>query len=594
MKDQGGEIFYVGKANNLRSRLKQYFGKSSDTRAFVALLDEILHSLEFIVTDTEKEALILEAALIKRHQPRYNVLLKDGKSFLHLRLDPRLRWPRLEVIREPKPDGALHFGPYHMPSQIRSTLKLLERHFQLRTCDDLSFKNRSRPCLQHQIKRCLGPCTLPVDQTRYRAQMEEVILFLKGQHRELIDQLEEQMQSASQALAFERAAQLRDQIKAIQSSLERQRVTSMGRADRDILGLYREGSQIQATILFIRQGQLVGSESHSLVEPGIPEARLSASLLNLFYDSRSEIPSEILLAVEPEGLPALSERLRELATHKVSIRVPQRGDGLRLLEMAVRNAEHAFFQGRREESLREGALIRLKERLMLSNLPQRIECFDISLFQGDSAVGSKVCFEGGAPLRSAYRHYKIRSVEGTDDYAMMREVLTRRLKRGLVERELPQLIVIDGGKGQLSVAQAVLKDLKIDGLDLVGLAKARVLSGVDDQEGGSLRSPERAFVPGRKNPIILRPHSDELALLCRLRDEAHRFAIQHHRKLRQKRTMSSPLDEIQGVGTQRKRQLLRAFGSLKALREAHVEELMGVEGIGPKLAQQIYEHLDKR
>lgn len=587
MRDAEGVIIYVGKAANLRARVRQYFGATSDTRFFVGLLDRVLDTLETIVTHTEKEALILENELIKRHQPRFNVNLKDDKAFLHLRIDDTVDWPRIDVVRRPKKDGARYYGPYHSASKIRQTLKLVERHFQLRTCDNLSFKNRARPCLQYQIKRCPAPCVLAVDRAQYQQQVAEVGLFLQGRHGELLTGLKQKMAAAAADMAYERAAIYRDQIKAIQGSLEPQQMVTGREVDRDVFGTYREGSALQIAVLMVRRGKMIGSREFGFELPGVPDADVLASLVNQFYARGNEIPDEVLLPHAVDGEAALLERLTELRGRRVLVKVPQRGTGKRLIEMAARNAEARFFQGRREEAVRDAGLARLKRTLQLENLPYRMECYDISLFQGANPVGSQVVFEGGVPKRSAYRHYKIRTVEGTDDFAMMREVLTRRLQRGLEEGDLPHLIVIDGGKGQLGVASAVFADLGITGVDLVGLAKSRVLEGVEDVDGGTVRSSERVFVPGRKNPVVLKPHTDELFLLTRLRDEAHRFAITFHRKLRQGRNFTNALDEITGVGPSRKRALLRTFGSVKKVREASEAEIAAVPGIGPRLAATI-------
>lgn len=592
MRDADGEVIYVGKAANLRARVRQYFGATSDTRYFVKLLDRFLDRIDVLITSNEKEALILENELIKRHQPRFNVELKDDKNFLHLRIDDTVDWPRIDVVRRPRRDGAKYFGPYHSASKIRSTLKLVERHFKLRNCDDLSFKNRSRPCLQYQIKRCPGPCVLPVDRADYHQQVAEVVLFLQGRRDELAQQLEAKMKAAAVEMKYERAARYRDQLRAIQGSLEDQQMVDLRAIDRDVFGLYREGGLLQVVILLVRRGRLVGSRAFGFDRQGTPDAEVLSTFCNLFYTAGNPVPHEVLMPVEPDGVDALRERLEDLRETRVALKVPQRGSGRKLLEMAATNAEHAFFQARREEAVRDGGLVRLKKKLRLANLPFRIECYDISLFQGAQAVASRVVFEGGVPKRSAYRHYKIRDVEGTDDFAMMREVLIRRLQRGLAEADLPDLIVVDGGKGQLNVAVAVFEDLAISGVDVVGLAKSRVLDGGFGPDGAVVRSAERVFLPGVKDPIVLRSHTDELFLMTHLRDEAHRFAITFHRKLRVGRNFLSVLDEIPGVGPARRKALLRHFGSLKRLRRADVEALSAVDGIGPQLAATIYDALN--
>jgi excinuclease ABC subunit C len=594
MRNAAGEIFYVGKAADLRARLRQYFGATSDTRLFVSLLDRILDDIEVVITHTAKEALILENELIKRYQPRFNVELKDDKAFLHLRIDESKRWPRIDVVRRPRRDGARYFGPYHSASKIRETLKLVERHFRIRNCDELTFRNRSRPCLQHQIGRCPAPCVLPVDNDEYRQSVAEVGLFLQGRHTELLADLRARMADDAEALRFERAAQRRDQIRAIEGSLEPQQVAEVGRSraiDRDVFGLHREGSLLEVALLLVRRGKLVGSRSFGFEDQEVPDAEVLSTFLNLYYHGGAEVPEEVLVPVEPNEAAAVEERLEDMRGRKVTLRVPRRGTGRKLLELAARNAEQAFVQGRRNDSVRNQALVKLKRRLGLANLPTRIECYDISIFQGGSPVASQVVFEGGVPLRSAYRHYKIRGVEGTDDFAMMREVLERRLKRGLAEGDLPDLLVVDGGKGQLGVVVALAGDMGIEGVDLAGLAKSRLEEGPRDDEAGLRRSPERVFRPGRKDPIVLRPHTDELFLMAQIRDEAHRFAITFHRKLRGKRSLGSALNGIPGVGPARRRALMQAFGSVRKLRDASEEALATVPGIGPALAREIREAL---
>ena len=594
MKNADGEVFYVGKAANLRARVRQYFGATTDTRLFVGFLDRLLDSIEFILTHTEKEALILENELIKRYQPRFNVELKDDKNFLHLRIDDRVDWPRIDVVRRARRDGAKYFGPYHSASKIRETLKIVERYFRLRNCDELTFKNRSRPCLQHQIDRCPAPCVKPVSRETYREQVQSVLLLLQGRRSELAQTLRRNMVAASEGLEYESAARYRDQLRAIEGSLEPQRVVTSQAIDRDVYGLYREGGALEIAILFVRGGRLQGSRTFVYEEQETPDDEVISTFCNLYYHAGNDLPDEVLLPVVPVGADALEERLTELRGRKVEIRVPQRGPARRLLEMAIRNAEHAFFQARRTESVRNGALVKLKKRLGISNLPVRIECFDISIFQGASPVASQAVFEGGVPMRSAYRHYKIREVEGTDDFGMMREVLMRRLRRGLEEGDLPNLIVVDGGKGQLGVAVAAMADLEVEGVDVVGLAKSRVLPGERDDRRAPARSSERVFVPGRKDPVILRPHTDELFLMAHLRNEAHRFAIAFHRKLRARKNFESVLDGIAGIGPARKRALLKALGSLRRVGEATEDELAAVEGIGPVLAKEIAAELSRR
>jgi len=587
MRDAAGTIFYVGKAANLRVRLRQYFGATSDRRFFVSLLGRLLDDVEVILTSNEKEALILENELVKKHQPRFNVELKDDKSFLHLRIDDRVDWPRIDVVRRPRKDSAKYFGPYHSASKIRETLKLVERHFHLRNCDDLTFKNRSRPCLQHQIGRCPAPCVLPVDREAYLQGVRDVSLFLQGRRGELIEQLRAQMNAAAEALEFEVAARRRDQLMAIEGSLEKQQVIQGAAVDQDIIGLHRQGSHVEVALLTVRRGRMTGSRTFALAEQEVEDAEVLGSFLNLYYHAGNDVPDEVVVPLVPDAEAALAERLTELAGRRVLVRVPQRGTTRRLVEMAIKNAEQAFFQARRADAVSNAALVKLKNRLRLSNLPFRIECYDIALFQGESPVASRVVFEGGVPKRADYRHYKIREVEGTDDFAMMREVLMRRLKRGLDEGDLPHLIVVDGGRGQLGVATAVLSDLGIDGLDVVGLAKSRVLDDGRADVGAPARSPERVFLPGRKDPVVLLSNTDELHVLTHLRDEAHRFANTFHRLVRDKKTLRSTLEDVPGVGPARAKALLKAFGSARRVAQASVAEIAAVPGFGEALAVEV-------
>ena len=587
MKDRGGQVIYVGKASRLKTRVKQYFGATSDTRYFIALLDSTLADIDVIITTNEKEALILENELIKRHQPRFNVNLKDDKNFLHLRIDTDAEWPKIDIVRRPKADGAKYFGPYHSATKIRQTTKLVERYFGLRNCDDLSFKHRSRPCLQYQIKRCPGPCVLPVERSHYQQQVADVVRFLDGRYEELASKLKDKMVIASSEMRYEDAARYRDQITAVRGCLQDQNMVQLKALDQDVFGLYREGSFLQIAVLFIRSGRLIGSKSYSYERQGVADEDVLSTFANLFYSGGTPVPDEILFPKEPVSSDALVEHLSEIKGRKVTLRKPKRGGARKLADMAFKNAEHSFFLARQDQAMRDGGLVRLKEVLRLQNVPHRIECFDISLFQGTEPVGSKVCFEGGVPKRDRYRKYRIKTVEGTDDYAMMREVLHRRLLRGLKEQDLPHLIVVDGGKGQLNVARAVLEDLEVDGVDLVALAKSRLRQGTVSDSTEASRTSERVFIPGIKDPIHLRPHTNEYRLMTQLRDEAHRFAIEFHRKRRRKAAMKSILDDIPGVGPARKRALLEHFGHPQAIGTASLSDIAGVSGIGHALAREI-------
>jgi excinuclease ABC subunit C len=641
MKDRAGEIIYVGKALSLRSRVRSYFTKA-DTRAFVQILDTVLGDIEVILTNTEKEALLLENELIKKHHPRFNVMLRDDKNFISLRLDVKQPYPRLEVVRRIRRDGARYFGPYSSATSIRDTLRIVNRHFQLRTCSDSVMSNRRRPCLQYQIKRCPGPCVYAVPHEEYKRSIDDVSLFLSGKTDDLTQQLTDRMKSAAKELRFEDAAQLRDQLSAVGRSLEKQRSVNVDPIDQDVFATFREGPLLLMQVLFIRGGRLSGGRHFPFKGQEFPDEELLEQFLSQYYDGGAFIPREVLLPIELANAHVLEEWLSERKNERVHVLAPQRGEKTRLLEMARENAEHNFQEWRSRHANDEETLIRLQKRLRLTRLPRRIECYDNSHLQGTLAVGSRVSFLDGEPDKTQYRHYKVRTAAGNDDFQMMYEVLHRRLTRGIAEGDLPDLIVIDGGKGQLNVARTVLRALSLrDQVDLCSLAKSRV---VDDEElfaarqgfvpddfkveegqapdaeaaeqiepaepgegedlrrgagksrnrgrykkGSVERSPERVFLPGQKNPIVLRANSAELFLLQRLRDEAHRFAITFQRKLRRNANFRSVLREIPGIGDTRQKSLLRHFGSLRRVREAAVDEIAQVEGFPQKLAEEVWQ-----
>jgi excinuclease ABC subunit C len=590
MKDKGGRVIYVGKAVNLASRVRSYFNPgSSDTRAFVALLDRLLGSLETVVVTSEKEALLLENELIKKHRPRFNVQWRDDKQFLCLRLSNEHRYPRLEMVRRPRRDGARYFGPYASASSIRETVRVVNRFFQLRTCSDHVLESRKRPCLLHQIGRCPAPCVKPIPPEDYGRNVDAVTLFLEGRSEPLLESLRGRMKQASSKLEFEEAARLRDQLIAIERSIERQAIASTEAIDQDVFGLFREGDRITLYSLFVRGGRISGGQAHHF-QSEFPDDELVSSFVNQYYADDAFVPREVLLAGSPNEPEALAELLSERKGEKVRVLVPERGEKVSLVKLASKNAERAFSERKRTADEVEVTLERLKERLHLTKLPRRMECFDISHFQGSALVASQVASVDTEPDPSRYRHYKLKTVTGNDDFASMHEILSRRLKRGLEEGDLPDLIVIDGGKGQLASASAAMRDLGVTGVDLVSLAKSRDLDSPlpDTQQD---RSPERVFLVGRKDPIVLPQNSPELFALTRLRDEAHRFAITFQRKLNRKRGLSSALDQVPGVGSTRRTALLRQFGSVRRLKEASIEELAEVDGIGPAVAERLHAFL---
>jgi excinuclease ABC subunit C len=589
MRDGAGKVIYVGKAKDLRARVRSYFNRN-DGRSQIEFLVRRVADLETLVTSNDKEALILENNLIKQYKPRYNIRLKDDKSYLSIKVTTRDVWPRIFTTRKIVKDGSRYFGPFSSAVAARETVDIIEKHFLLRNCTDHNFKNRSRPCLQYEIKRCLAPCVLPVDPEEYREQVRQASLFIEGRQHELLAELRQRMAAKAETMEFESAAKIRDQIQAVEKTLEKQRMVSHWGADQDIFGLYREGGYIEAQVLFVRQGKLTGTQAYALEDLDFSDEEIMGSLLTQFYQGQRFMPDEILLPVELEDRDTRAEYLSERKGKNVSIHVPQKGDKRKLVEMAQQNARQSFTERHDQEKAREKMLQELQAQLRLKRYPHRIECFDISMIHGANAVGSQVTFIGGEADKAHYRHYRIRTIDasgGGDDFGMMLEVLKRRFTRGKREEEMPNLVVVDGGKGQLAMALAAMREVGVEGVDVVGLAKMRVQSAPRSAE--IERSEERVFLPGQSNPLTLRRNSNALFLLQRVRDEAHRFAITHHKKLRSKQTLSSALDRIPGIGAARRRALLRAFGSVKGVEQASLDELMQAPGMNPKLAQQLWQ-----
>ena len=595
MKGEGGEVIYVGKAANLRSRVRSYFqDRTGDSRAFIPLLDRILSDIEVVLVGTEKEALLLENELIKKHQPRFNVKLRDDKNFICLRIDPRRSYPRLEVVRRFKNDGARYFGPYASATSIRESLRIVNRFFGLRTCSDHVLQARRRPCLLYEIGRCPAPCVLPIPEEQYRRSVEEVLLFLEGRADELTEALRARMRQAAAALRFEEAARVRDQLHAIERSLERQKIAHTEPLDQDVFGLHREGDRLLFYALYVRRGRITGGQAFPLAGQEFPTSELLLSFVNLYYDHDNFVPKEVLLPVgaEEAGLGALGDLLSEKRGDRVRVLAPRRGGKLELVQMAARNAEAAFQDRKRTREEVDAILEKLKDRLHLQRAPRRIECYDVSHFQGASIVASQVASTDGELDRARYRRFRIKSVTSQDDFASMYEAISRRLRRGLKEEDLPDLIVIDGGRGQLASAHAAMKDLGVKELDVVGLAKSRELEAEAAPRDAKVgRSPERIFLLGRRDPVVLPQHSAELFMLTRLRDEAHRFAITYQQKLMRRRNFRSVLEDIPGVGEGRKKALLRHFGSLRRVRDASPEELAAVDGVGAQVAEQVFAFL---
>ena len=586
MKDKHEKVIYVGKAKDLRSRIRAYFGMK-DTRPMIPFLVPKIFDLDFIVTGTEKEALILENNLIKEHRPRYNVYFRDDKDYLNIRIDLKDSFPRFELLRRPKKDGATYFGPFASSSAMRETLQFVQQIFPLRTCKPLEFRSRKRPCIEYEIKRCLAPCCGLVTPKAYRELVDDAISFMEGHEKSLVADLRSRMMAASEAYRFEEAARLRDMIAAIETTIEKQKIMSMSSKDQDVFGFYREGNLTQVCILFVRKGSVLGNKKLAPIRLDLDSAEILSAVLKQYYDHELLVPDEILIPVEIEDREVIEEWLAEKKNGKVAVEVPQRGSKKGLLDMAHENAENAFKTDQLARDNRAESLQLLAQHLHLKRNPDKIECFDISNIGGQYAVGSMVYFAGGLPDKSGYKRFRINSVQGMDDYGMMYEVLKRRYAG---KRQLPDLLMVDGGKGQLNIALAVMKELSIEGLDIIGIAK-------EDREGNPLlkkkgrlhKGEDRVYLPGRKDPIYLSRHPRELFLLQRVRDEAHRFAITYHRKVKEKQDFRSVLDDIPGVGPAKKKALLAHFQDLQAIRQASVDDLKQVEGIGVELAQAIYD-----
>lgn len=587
MKDEAGRIIYVGKAINLRKRVGSYFTGSGDSRYQIRFLMNRVAAVDWIVTDTEKEALILENNLIKEHRPRYNLSLRDDKTYFSLRLDPAEKFPRITIIRKVLRDGARYFGPYASATAAREVLKEICRLFPLRHYPLKNCLQRKRPCLYYQLKQCSAPCFGKITPAEYASLVEGATLFLSGQSNELAALFRQRMKTASEREEYEEAARCRDLLVSIEKTVEKQKVVTSG-GDADVIGIASRGEALHVCILFVRHGTLLGSRNYQFSWE-LDEEEAIASFLAAYYSREVILPDEILLPSAASGYRALAELLSERRGRKVAIIHPQRGDKYKLLQLAEKNAGNAAEEYRKKSEESGAVLEELKEKLHLQKYPRRIECYDISNLQGLNAVGSQVSFTAGKPDKANYRRYRVKTVGQADDFAMMREVLSRRFREG-VAADPPDLIIVDGGIGQLGILSAVMAELGINDIDLASLAKSRVASSMT--ASALERSDERVFLPGRKNPVLLRQNSPALLLLARIRDEAHRFAIAYHRNLRGKVALQSALDQISGVGTVLRKRLIERFGSVQGMREASPEELAAVKGVTKELALKILQELN--
>ena len=588
MKAVDGSIIYVGKARNLKKRVRSYVTGSGDARIHIRFMVQLVSSVEYIVTDTEKEALILENTLIKQHHPKYNINLRDDKTYFSLRMDMKEPFPKLSIVRKVPADGAKYFGPYSSATSAKEVLKQLYKIFPLRHYPLATCMSRKRPCLYYQIKQCSAPCCGLISVPDYAALAEGAALFLQGKNTDVARLYRARMAQASEEMRYEDAARYRDLLRAIEVTVERQKMVARG-GDSDVFGLYRQGDQMQIALLHIRGGTLTGSRGF-LFDWEMETEEGLASFLNEYYDLDTPIPSHILIPLPIAEPAALEELLSDKSGKKVTISAPQRGPKLEIVKLAQKNAQTAAEERAARESSSATLLSELAEKLNLPATPRRMECYDISNIQGEMAVGSRVVFMDGKPDRSLYRRYRIRGVTQSDDFAMMREVLSRRFRPDSEENK-PDLIVVDGGIGQLNVLSAVLEELGVEGVEAAGLAKSRVARDMESEEIS--RSDERVFRPGRKNPISLRQNSAPLLLLVRIRDEAHRFAVTYHKAVRSKAITSSELEGVPGIGGKRKKALLVHFGSLKGVREATLEELCKTPGVTESAAKKVWEHLHK-
>lgn len=592
MKDEQGNIIYVGKATSLRQRVRSYFQNSRHHTPKEVSLVEKVRDLDTIVVDSPVEALILEGNLIKQHRPRYNVRLRDDKHYPYLKITLDEEFPRILVVRTMKQDGARYFGPYTSSTAMNETLRVLKEIFPVRSCKSREVDQKTRPCLNAHINKCAAPCAGEISPEEYREMIRQVILFLEGKRQKIVRELEKKMELAAENLQFEKAARLRDRIAAIKQVTEKQKVENASFQDRDVLALAQSRGQAVVQVFFVRQGKVTGRERFFLTNAeDDDQGILLRVFIQQYYGHAEYIPPEIVVPGAVEDQELLIGWLTEKRGRKVQITVPCRGDKKRLVDLVRRNAEIVLDQylsasdRRREEAA--AALEQLREELGLPKTPHRIECYDISNIQGTNAVGSMVVFLGGEPKPACYRRFKIKTVEGPNDFASLQEVLTRRISRGREERinirearldsqdakfaDFPDLIIIDGGKGQLSAVKEVLDRFEIS-VAVFGLAKEF----------------EQLFRPGEKDPIILPGGSPAFYLIQRIRDEAHRFAITYHRKLRSKEQIKSILDEVPGIGPARKKALLKTFGSVNRIAQASLEELALAEGMNRPMAEAVY------
>jgi len=582
-KDEKGTILYVGKAGNIRHRVGSYFQKPAGKDLKTLALLEKVADIDTFVTDTEKEAFILENNLIKAHRPRYNIKLRDDKNYPCLRLSMEEEFPTLSIVRRIKKDLSVYYGPFPSATSLKETLKLIRRIFPIRTCLDTKFSNRLRPCINYEMGRCLGPCCGEVNPAQYQEVVHQVKMFLEGKNRELVDRLKKKMEEEAEKLHFEVAAKIRNQVGHIEKIIEKQKIVSTDFLDQDVIGFHRQDNTLVIYPLFIRGGKLLGGKGFTFLSTGFPGKEILSSFLRQYYREGKFIPDQILTPMAIPDQNLVEQWLTERKGKRVKIFVPARGDKKHLLKMACENAEQFLLAKDGLERDAEKLLEALKEKLHLRKAPRRIEAFDISNLQGGNAVGSMVFFEDGRPDKERYRHFRIKTIEGADDTGMMYEVLLRRYQKAIEQNDLPDLVLLDGGRGQLNAAREVFKELRIEEVDLISLAKERAVEG--PRLSRLSKTEEKVFHPQYKGPFVLGRHSPALHLLDRIRDEAHRFAITYHKKVRGKEAIKSELGEIPGIGRVRQRELLKYFETVEKIKEATEEELAKVPKMNRKSAQ---------
>jgi excinuclease ABC subunit C len=590
MRNARGNILYVGKSNNLKNRVRSYFASPQKLTPKTQLLVEKIHDFEYFVVTSDQEALILELNLIKRYWPPYNVLLKDDKTFPYLKIKTAEAWPRLYITRRLEQDGSHYFGPFASIQSLRRTLDVLKRVFPLRSCSmPVDVKKPVRPCLKHDMGYCPAPCAGRVTETEYSRIIKQLVKFLEGKQDSVIRDLKKKMEGAAEEMNFELAARFRDQLRALESVVEGQQIAMKVRGEQDAIAFAAENDQACVQVFMIRYGKLIGRETFNLKGTGSEESQqVMTSFIQQFYSASPYIPKLLVLQYPVEDQEVIENWLSGKKGTRVRIENPLQGNKKQLIDIVAENAKQGLGQIKIKQLSLPAALSQamqeIQKELDLSVLPSRIEGFDISNIQGTDAVGSMVVFEDGKPKTSDYRRFKIKTVEGPNDYAMLQEMLKRRFKRAHSEDEkdsrgtwaiMPDLVVIDGGKGQLNAALEVLKEAGIDSLSIIGLAKEN----------------EEIFLPGKSSPVVLPKSSLGLKLLQRLRDESHRFAITYFQKVHKKRTFTSALDEISGIGPKKKKALIKHFGSVQAIRQASSDEIQKAPGINKALADKIKESL---